>query len=72
MNTLEALLAVMMMLALVTMVMHAHAEANEALGSEELHGLVEKSQGAGAEEVAIVLGKGRTGANNSYGRWYIG
>ncbi|MFC2174710.1 hypothetical protein ACFLQ2_02460 [archaeon] len=70
MNTLEAMLAVMMMIALVSVVMNAHSRAAEALGDEELLGIITASQEAGKQKAVIALGESR--GNGSYARWYVG
>ncbi|MCK4328106.1 MAG: hypothetical protein KAW41_06625 [Candidatus Diapherotrites archaeon] len=75
MNTLEAMVAVMMVLAIVAIVMDAHSRAAEGLGGEALRERMERGTRAVQEQAVAALGKGRSANSSvfpSYGRWYIG
>ena len=72
MNTLEALLAVMLLIGLVAVVMQAHNELGERLGDPSLRAMMEQTQAARMQKVLVSLGEGRDGNYSSYARWYVG
>ena len=69
MSSLEALLALMMLLAAVAVVMQLHSDAREAVNFESAEQRLNKTSSAEAEQPAIALGDGRS--NSSYRRWFF-
>ena len=69
MNTIEALVAVTLMIALVAGVMHAQAEARERI-DEELAEKLGKEIEAGKQQQVVALGAGRSN-QSVYRRWWV-
>ena len=76
MNTLEALIAVMLVFGLVLVLMNAHAEINEIVADPMLKEKIKGSHIVEVQRGNLAIGKGREskGYNDlktAYSRWYI-
>jgi len=72
MNTIEALLAVVLVLGLVAVVVQAHSTLADRLGDPSTRAMMEQTALARENQVLVSLGEGRQGNYSSYARWYVG
>lgn len=75
MNTLEAMIAVMLVLGLVVVVMQVQIKASETLNDAELIEKSDKKKSAEMRDSEVVIGEGRASEHDlnysSYERWYF-
>ncbi len=75
MNTLEALIAVMLVFGLVLVLMNAHAEISGLVADPVLKEKIEGSHINAVKSGKLSVGKGREGSGTdfetAYSRWYI-
>ena len=74
MNSLEAIIAVVMMLAIIGIVVQVHVHSSKMLGNPEWTENIQVEKKGNILEETFVLGEGRTsehGKTSSYLRWYF-